>query len=84
MAPFMGDSWEGKSSWAGVGSTKPGRVFYLVVGDDFTSIGGKVRDRVFLVDTATQHAVRWALPCWLLAITATSAIALPFFCLYLR
>ena len=37
----MGDSWEGKSSWAGVGSTKPGRVFVYWV--DFTSIGGKVR-----------------------------------------
>ena len=35
----MGDSWEGKSSWAGVGSTKPGRVFVYWV--DFTSIGGK-------------------------------------------
>jgi acetyl-CoA carboxylase carboxyltransferase component len=39
MAPFMADSWEGKSSWAGVGSTKPGRVFVYWV--DFTSIGGK-------------------------------------------
>ena len=42
MAPFMGNAWEGKSSWAGVGSTKPGRVFVYWV--DFTSIGGKWRN----------------------------------------
>ena len=39
MAPFMWVAWEGKSSWAGVGSTKPGRVFVYWV--DFTSNGGK-------------------------------------------
>ena len=32
-------TWEGKSSWAGVASTKPGRVFVYWV--DFTSNGGK-------------------------------------------
>ena len=42
MAPFMVFSWEVKSSWAGVPSTKPGRVFVYWV--DFTSLGGKWRN----------------------------------------
>ena len=44
MAPFMVLTWEGKSSWAGVRSTKPGRLFVYWV--DFTSNGGKGRDRL--------------------------------------
>ena len=38
-------TWEGKSSWAGVRSTKPGRIFVYWV--DFTSNGGNGRDRLF-------------------------------------
>lgn len=49
----MSLAWEGKSSWAGVGSTKPGRVFVYWV--DFTSYGGKWRNGVRSIGSAVAY-----------------------------